>query len=267
LIRTLTKSGIYTLGDLTQAMEYETDRRVITTMNLVMTQIPSKLREIARCFNEDINSDEDNLKHFKIEKGQRVRVNDITSKQLQVILKNVLKKTETLDVKSRVDIDNFDMENIMNFRKSCKNSKLRHIYFRLIHNDFFTHVKMKKYKMTNSDKCPRCEEMESTKHLLWECNYVKSIWTLYNVMMNKLNLQNEKVLKYEDVYSPGLSVDTCLIKIRVIQELIQIERPKNWTEEKIIKISNELINLEKYNATVKRTLPKFLKIWHRFLTN
>jgi hypothetical protein len=25
--------------------------------------------------------------------------------------------------------------------------------------------------------------------------------------------------------------------------------------------------LEKYNATVKRTLPKFLKIWHRFLTN
>jgi hypothetical protein len=126
---------------------------------------------------------------------------------------------------------------------------------------------MKKYKMTNSDKCPRCEEMESTKHLLWECNYVKRIWTLYNVMMNKLNLQNEKVLKYEDVYSPGLSVDTCLIKIRVIQELIQIERPKNWTEEKIIKISNELINLEKYNATVKRTLPKFLKTWNRFLTN
>jgi hypothetical protein len=35
-------------------------------------------------------------------------------------------------------------------RKKEGNHKLRNKNFRLIHNDFFTHVRMKKYKMTEN---------------------------------------------------------------------------------------------------------------------
>jgi hypothetical protein len=38
---------------------------------------------------------------------------------------------------------------------TARNPKLRNIYFRLIHNDFFTGVRMKKYRMTKDDECPR----------------------------------------------------------------------------------------------------------------
>jgi hypothetical protein len=34
-------------------------------------------------------------------------------------------------------IEEVAKENIIKFRKNCKNPKLRNIYFRLIHNDFF----------------------------------------------------------------------------------------------------------------------------------
>ncbi len=83
-----------------------------------------------------------------IKPNLRKNVSDITVMELQVTLKTALKKTEELDFKNKMMIEEFDEENIIKFRKNCKNPKLRNIYFRLIHNDFFTHVRMKKYKMT-----------------------------------------------------------------------------------------------------------------------
>jgi hypothetical protein len=73
----------------------------------------------------------------------------------------------------------YNKENIIKFRKQCKNVRLRHIYFRLISRDFFTMEKMHKYKMVSNNKCKRCGEVENYKHLLWECRDAKRIgWLL-----------------------------------------------------------------------------------------
>jgi exonuclease III len=263
----LTKLGINTLGELILSNEYEKDARSAKTMKIILSYIPENLKNISSCYNEDINTDNDELQSMLITKDERIRITDLTVKQLQNLLKKALNKTESLDVKNKLQINNFDNENIMNFRSTCKNAKLRNIYFRLIHNDFFTHSRMKRYKMTTSDKCPRCEETETTKHLLWECNHVKNIWRLYNIFLNQLNLESEKVLIYDDIYIPGKTSATCLIKIRIIQELIQIERPKNWTFERIKCICKEVMNLEKYNAIAGRTMHTFSRKWSLIYAN
>jgi hypothetical protein len=51
------------------------------------------------------------------------------------------------------------------------------------------------------------------------------------------------------------------IKIRVIQEMIQIERPVNWAIERIQKIANELRCMEIYNATKINKLEKAKTKW------
>jgi hypothetical protein len=84
-----------------------------------------------------------------------------------------VKKIDVLDVKNKLGIPKFDEENITRFRSNWKSRKLRNVYFRLIHNNFFTHVRMKKYRMTETDECPCCHMTESSKHLLWECIHVK----------------------------------------------------------------------------------------------
>ena len=157
----------------------------------------------------------------------RKNLNTITVKELQVILKNALKKIDVLDVKNKLGIDNFDEENITRFRSNCKNPKLRNIYFRLIHNDFFTHVRMKKYGMTVTDKCPRCNMTESLRHLLWECKHVKHIWSLFNDLMNQVEKGLECVNNYEDVFRTCEMPAISIVKAKIIQALIQIERPKN----------------------------------------
>jgi hypothetical protein len=89
-------------------------------------------------------------------------------------MKNAMKKIDVLDIKNK-GIDNFDKENITRFRRNCKNPKLRNIHFRLIHNNFFTHVRMKKNRMTITDECPRCNMTETSKHPIWECIHVKNL--------------------------------------------------------------------------------------------
>ena len=70
-----------------------------------------------------------------------------------MILKNVLGKVESANFEEKFSVTDFKPESIIVFRKNCKNVRLRNTYFRLIHNDFFTYAKMKKYKMVENDNC------------------------------------------------------------------------------------------------------------------
>jgi hypothetical protein len=151
IVRPLLQKGICTLGELTQAYEYETDRKTIKTMKIIMSIFPGTLIEIARCYIEDINDDSNEVKFLKINSNLYKPISEISTKELQNILKIVLRKVEDPNFDAKLGTNNFDEENIIRFRKMCKNVKFRSIYHRLIHNDFFTHVKMKKYKMTETD--------------------------------------------------------------------------------------------------------------------
>ena len=158
------------------------------------------------------------------------------------------KKVSVQDFNVRLGTIDFNTENINKFRHQCKNVKLRHIYFRLISKDFFTMEKMFKYKMVTNNRCKRCGEVETYKHLLWECREAKNIWQLFNEFVTNINQMNEKVQEYDNVFRIGNVENVSKIKLKIIQGMIQIERPKCWTIEKINEIANENRCIELYNA-------------------
>jgi hypothetical protein len=204
------------------------------------------------------------MKYMLIAPRIRKNLITITVKELQVTLKNALKKIDVLDVKNKLGINNFDEENITRFRSNCKNPKLRNIYFRLIHNDFFTHVRMKKYRMTVTDECPRCSITETSKHLLYECAHVGNIWSLFNNLMSQTGNDKQCINNYEDVFQVSDTPAISIVKAKIIQSLIQIERPINWNREKLLDIIKDLINVERYNAIESRTINKFNLKWNLF---
>jgi hypothetical protein len=234
-------------------------------MKSILSSLPKHLVNIAKCFNEDLNSCHEDTKHILINPEMRKDIRTINVKELQVLLKTSLKRMETLDVKYKLGIINYDEDNIMRLRKSVKNSKLRNIYFRLIHNDFFTREKMKKYKMIDSDQCTRCGQIETTKHLLWECHEANKIWDLFNQELSKFTSENIKVNKYEDIFYTPKTPSICLVKTKIIQELIQINRPINWTVNNIKNSIKELINMEKYNAIKCFKINNFNSKWNNFV--
>jgi hypothetical protein len=261
ILKPILESGITTLGELVQAHEHEQDRNLNKSMKIILNSFPPKLRNIAESYCEDINSVTAKLRHILISPSNRVPIEIVSAKELQSILKIAMKKVEVTNFQSKLGID-FEPDNITKFRRNCKNTKLRIIYFRLIHRDFFTYSRMLKYKMTQSDKCPRCGVTETINHLLWECHHAKLIWNEYNNFMTNVGKQTERVNNYKEIYIPGDIPATALIKIKVTQELIQMNRPTNWTNLKMENLVKELINMEKYIAKENHDLTKFLKKWN-----
>jgi hypothetical protein len=250
------------LADLVQAYEHENNSNVLKSIRLVLSSIPKDLVQIAKNFNDSINDDDESLNYILLNQSERMAIYTITVKQLQIKLKTVLKRIESTDFEGKLGIAEFKQERIITFRKHCKNSKLRNIYFRLINRDFFTHSRMKKYNMVESDKCPRCGQIETINHLLWECDHSKKIWSLFN-KLSASNLNNHApVMSYEEIYNFELKPSTILFKIRVIQEIIQIVRPKNWNDGNMMSLLNDLIETERYIAYKNFTFKLFLSKWN-----
>jgi hypothetical protein len=125
---------------------------------------------------------------------------------------------------------------------------------------------MFKYKMTDTPNCPRCGSEETTEHLLWECVESKKIWTLHNIILSKNLYSDQKILKYEDLYRTEPSSSVSIIKMKIIQEMIQIERPKNWCMARLVNTIIRIRDLEIASSTgpigrKKKTLNK----WKNFL--
>ena len=108
--------------------------------------------------------------------------------------------------------------------------------------------KMFKYKMVTNNKCKRCGEIETYKHLLWECREAKKIWQSYNDFLTHVNKLEDKIMSYDNIFRIGNIGYISKVKIRVIQGMIQIERPVNWSIDNIKKLAKEIENIESYNA-------------------
>ena len=59
-----------------------------------------------------------------------------------------------------------------------------------------------------------------------------------------------EVLCYEDVFKIGDLGNVSKVKMKIIQEMIQVERPVNWTIENVKKVVKEIKNIELYNAAI-----------------
>jgi hypothetical protein len=122
MVKNLTRNGIETLGELIQTYEYETDEKTLKTMRLILSVFPTKLKDIAKCFIEGINSNNGKLEYIMTDNDSWKDINLLTVKDLQITMKKILKKTEEQDFNARLGITNFDEENINTVRKNCPNA-------------------------------------------------------------------------------------------------------------------------------------------------
>ena len=127
---------------------------------------------------------------------------------------------------------------------------------------------MFKFNMTNSPNCPRCGQIETTKHLLWECYESQKMWNCYNDVLVLSNLENMKIEKYDDLYRTETLGILSIVKTKLTQELIQIVRPVNWNINRTIEIINKMRNIEIYNTNINnKCLHKINKKWEPLTFN
>jgi hypothetical protein len=106
--------------------------------------------------------------------------------------------------------------------------------------------------------------VETADHLLWECNESKKIWSLYNETMRELNFTKSIINKCEDIYRTESLDPLSSIKMKIVQEFIQIERPRNWTKSRIYQIIDQIRSIELFNAIAKNETEIVNRKWRDF---
>jgi hypothetical protein len=256
----LCKEGITTYGELVRERESEMNKDRLRRLDIVIGGFPKYFKEIANSFDDDLNCPSRDFRMVLKTDKTWIPVNQLTTKDIQIILKKCLNKITMNEFNARQGID-YDTGNLVRFREHCKNSKLRNIYYRMVNGDFFTYERMKKFKMCDSDKCPRCGMTETMKHLLWECGESRNIWRLFNGMLSEVTNNNCMIRDYNDLYNmPGNAVVNTL-KVKIIQELIQIVRPMRWSVENLKTIVADLKNIELYIAIKNNKLHSHNNKW------
>jgi hypothetical protein len=65
------------------------------------------------------------------------------------------------------------------------------------------------------------------------------MWACYNKVIKSNNSLAKMVKNYEDIFDfSGGSLEN-ILKVKLIQETIQIKRPMNWSEDRVRNIYNE----------------------------
>ena len=105
--------------------------------------------------------------------------------------------------------------------------------------------------MADNNTCERCNEIESTRHLIWVCVESRNMWELFNNWLVNSNYTSSIINNYQDIFCMNDNPHVCKVKTKMLQEMIQIQRPSGWNLEKIKSISNDIKRMELYNKVSK----------------
>ncbi len=246
LYNPIKNQSVLTIGNLLIEREIGQLPNHESIINNIIKVFHENIIQIATNYNENINNYESNKVFFLDNSDELKEANLFSVRELQVLLKIATNKVESLNVNVRNDLENleFDYNHIIRFRTQCKNTKLRSIFHRLLNKDFFHGLKLHRFKIKDNPNCERCNMVEDSKHLLFECEHSRRMWRNYNTIMLEMLPSPKSINRFEDIYDFSGSRIENIIKIKLIQETIQIIRPTNWSESKlrnIIKAQKQLI--------------------------
>ena len=161
----------------------------------------------------------------------------ITSKQIR----NLLTLQQNLAPKM---IENPCPELLCSLGKNIKrltNTRIKTVLLRAMHGDIYSGTRLKKFGMSETDRCPRCSEPESIKHQLLDCAYVKKLWDLLT------RLTSIPIRSINDIlgHNPLHDRITLTIHGEIIRLLLAINRPINDQVTIVKQVINRLGVVEK----------------------
>ena len=145
----------------------------------------------------------------------------ITSELSTKIIRNLNNPQTTLQPKM-IGLCGIDkLTRLGNVINKINNIKLRSIILRCIHGDVYCGTRLKKFKMTETDTCPRCNEPETIEHQLLKCQYVQQIWNICKRFTSIEGQNLDEVLGVHDFHDRT----TLTVHGEIIRRLLSIDRP------------------------------------------
>lgn len=199
----------FAVDTIAKLIDYDVPRGKI---NLIIKSLPLSLRPLLL---SDFEYDRPTFRCWI--KNKVVNLCSLSTKALQVLLKSAYKKCETVN-------SNVSWNNLWDIR----HPDLRFQRFKLAHGAIFSNVRRYQCRISNTDKCEICGDIETVEHQLVHCTNAKAKWLA--------------VERYYGISPPSFSdlKSVChnkkdeLIYSVIVKLLIQIDRSRDIPINSII---------------------------------
>ncbi len=217
-------------------------RALTTLLKIANKEIMPALKKIAECYGNLPMPNSDQIDRIRNNLGQWVEGTSLTSKALRDILfhrKPALPKIIIIDD----DILPLYFGALNKLISTQNKSRM----LRLLQGDVYTAEKLVRFGLSENDRCKRCFEKETLMHLLMDCPYSQTIYSILQI-----NFRNP-----ETILGVGLSRDELEIRCDLLNYIIFQQRAV--PPHILVRTT-----LEKYcNGLVSR--PKLIKLAKRYL--
>ncbi len=261
VFKTLLNLGIENFKQLVSESMHPRSDNIKRITEFVLRGFPKKWRELIES-NIGCNSLLDIRANIVLDDK---KVSTIYNCTVKTIKNRLITNSEIFiaPFESKLGIRGHDNINPFLTARICNYStNLRTFKFRLLHMDIFTKERMFKYKMTESNRCDHCMEIETVKHVLWDCRRAREVWVVLGEIMQGLNLGIE--VQFENLfigYNPTNRVIEGIIT-RLSQIILRIDR-QNGIETNTIK--TEILQLAKINFLMPNKKIPDSDLWKKII--
>jgi len=147
-----------------------------------------------------------------------IQLSSLTSRQIRINLHN----NELLTTNKMLTIADEQATRLYKCIQKVACIQNKNKLLRLIHGDVYCGNRLKKFDLSNNDRCVRCFEEETRHHLLIDCTYTKAIWnllelrpqTLYDLIgnLNQVELEVMADIISEVMFRKKVLPPTILLK-------------------------------------------------------
>ena len=142
---------------------------------------------------------------------------DITSKDIRQAFKQPSTKTYKMIASPNEDT----LTQLGHLISRLTNVRTKTTILRAIHGDIYCGTRLKKFGMTDSDACPRCDIPETIAHQLKECIYATKIWEICSSLTGIKIINLDQVLGHDSMHDRT----SLTLHSEIIRQLMAIERP------------------------------------------
>ena len=198
-----------------------------------------QLNKIIKCLPPIIKNAIDNNILVNVNRAYCVPFNEkieiptkIATSDIQHFFKNTYKKTKNINVGiiyRNQEWVNKNQDWIGNVWK-IKNPTLRHYRYKVILKDIFSKERMRRFGMTEDDKCEICGQVETVEHQLYNCTNAERVRDLVK------QVTGLQITSLYELISCSTKWKTEIGKAILIKCLIQIDRSKHVTRDNVEKM-------------------------------
>ena len=148
--------------------------------------------------------------------------------------------------------------------KGLTSTSHKNTVLKVAHGDIYTQEKLNRFGLADSSKCPRCDQIETLKHKVIECQYAARIWTEVDTLSTKLGSPVDPNLDpVTRILGAGKNenLSTLTLKAEIMFIILRLQPDQNYLihpKKLVIETARRLI-IKEQNRKIKNSFIEALR--------